>query len=73
MTSAWFGARRAEIGAWAGKIGSHEAHHCFGSLGRLPHVQLNVWRVGIKGSGVSYRLPLVSPVRALVAVSQLMV
>lgn len=59
-------------GAWAGKIGSHQAHHCFGTLGRLPHVQVNVWRVGVKGSGLSYRVPLVSPVKVLFAVTHLL-
>jgi hypothetical protein len=49
----------ADLGAWAGKLGSHSAHHRFGEFGRLPHVQLNVWRVGIKGSGVALRVPVV--------------
>ncbi len=48
------------VGAWAAKLGSHAAHHRFGTLGRLPHVQLNVWRIGIKGSGRAVRIPLVS-------------
>lgn len=52
-------------GLWAGKIGSHAAHHRFGDLGALPHLQLNLWRVGVKGSGLSFRLPLVTPIRVL--------
>lgn len=57
----------AEDGAWAGKLGSHAAHHRFGTFGRLPHLQLNVWRVGVKGSGTAYRLPRPS-LRALMNV-----
>jgi hypothetical protein len=34
-------------------------------LGRLPHLQLNLWRVGVKGSGVAFRLPVVSPFGAM--------
>ena len=59
-------------GAWAGKIGAHGAHHRFGDLGRVPHMQLNLWRVGVKGSGISYRLPLVSLGRAAHAMTQLL-
>lgn len=65
--------RASDLGAWAGKVGSHEAHHRFGAFGRLPHVQVNVWRVGIKGSGISYRLPLVTPVSALAFMSNMLV
>lgn len=68
----WFPADSSQAGAWAGKIGSHEAHHHFGSLGRLPHLQVNLWRVGVKGSGVSYRLPLVAPLRALTVMSHML-
>ena len=46
------------IGAWAGKIGSHTAHHRFGGFGRLPHLQLNLWRIGVKGSGIAVCVPL---------------
>ncbi len=60
----WDAARATDFGAWAGKLRSHEAHHRFGTLGRLPHLQLNLWRVGVKGSGVAVRLPLVSPTGA---------
>lgn len=48
----------AARGFWAGKIAAHPAHHCFGAWGRLPHLQLNFWRVGVKGSGSSMRLPV---------------
>jgi len=48
----------AARGFWAGKIAAHPAHHCFGSWGQLPHVQLNLWRVGVKGSGSAMRVPV---------------
>jgi len=48
----------AARGFWAGKIAAHPAHHRFGSWGRLPHVQLNLWRVGVKGSGSAMRVPV---------------
>jgi len=57
----WWRTHLHQEGALAGKIGSHEAHHRFGDLGRLPHLQVNVWRVGVKGSGQSLRVPYVSP------------
>ncbi len=56
---------------WAGRLGAHEPHPRFGSYGRLPHLQLNLWRPGIKGSGIAFRLPLIPPrlllVRAVLA------
>jgi hypothetical protein len=48
----------AARGLWAGKLATHTAHHRFGAWGRLPHVQLNLWRVGVKGSGSAMRLPV---------------
>lgn len=57
----WRARARGLEGAWAGKIGSHEAHHRFGRWGRLPHVQLNLWRIGVKGSGIAVRVPLIAP------------
>jgi hypothetical protein len=61
-------------GIWAGKVGAHPPHHGFGTLGRLPHVQLNLWRVGVKDSGLSLRMPLLGPriaVRALLTLLSL--
>jgi RHS repeat-associated protein len=49
------GVRASGIGT---RIGLHGPHHSFGRLGRLPHLQLNWWRPGIKGSGGVVRLPL---------------
>ena len=48
----------AARGFWAGKIAAHPAHHSFGAWGRLPHVQLNLWRIGVKGSGSAMRVPV---------------
>jgi RHS repeat-associated protein len=36
----------------------HDAHHTFGKLGKLPHLQWNFWRQGVKGSGFPIRIPL---------------
>ncbi len=40
------------------RIGLHGPHHEFGPLGRLPHVQLNWWEAGVKGSGGALRVPV---------------
>lgn len=40
------------------RIAHHSAHHTFGSLGRLPHIQFNTWRPGVSGSGGAFRIPL---------------
>jgi RHS repeat-associated protein len=40
------------------KIGLHGPHHTFGKLGRLPHIQVNWWRTGVKGSGGAVRVPV---------------
>jgi RHS repeat-associated protein len=40
------------------RVAIHGAHHTFGPLGRLAHLQLNWWRVGVKGSGGAFRIPL---------------
>lgn len=66
----WLRLSADDIGRWAAKIASHEAHHRFGEFGRQRHVQLNLWRVGVKGSGISYRVPLLSPARVLLAIAQ---
>lgn len=51
-------------GALAGKIGAHGPHHRFGRLGRRAHLQVNIWRLGVKGSGRHLRVPLVQPLDA---------
>lgn len=40
------------------RIAHHTAHHTFGRLGRLPHLQANIWKPGVSGSGSAVRLPL---------------
>jgi RHS repeat-associated protein len=40
------------------RVAIHGAHHTFGPLGRLAHLQLNWWRAGVKGSGGVFRIPL---------------
>lgn len=44
-------------GRRAVKVAAHDPHHRFGAWGRLPHLQLNTWRVGVKGSGLAVRVP----------------
>jgi len=46
------------IAGLSGRVAIHGAHHTFGNLGRLHHLQLNLWRAGVKGSGRVLRLPL---------------
>lgn len=40
-----------------GKLGLHGPHHSFGKMGRRPHLQLNIWQKGVKGSDRAWRLP----------------
>ena len=55
----WFAPIAFQFGrVVAGRIAHHSAHHTFGSLGRLPHLQLNTWRPGVSGSGGAFRIPL---------------
>jgi hypothetical protein len=60
----------AAVGFWAGKLAAQPAHHCFGAWGRLPHLQVNIWRIGVKGSGSAMRLPMPMP-RAVVRLATL--
>ena len=39
-------------------VALHDAHHTFGSLGKLPHIQINIWTAGVPGSGWGLRIPL---------------
>ena len=55
----WFAPIAFQIGrVFAGRIMHHSAHHTFSSLGRLPHLQMNYWRPGVRGSGGALRIPL---------------
>ena len=48
----------ARAAGWTTRIAVHEAHHTFGSVGKLSHVQMNYWQTGVKGSGGVFRIPL---------------
>jgi hypothetical protein len=48
-------ARFASVNSF--RLATHGPHHSFGSMGRLPHWQLNWWRPGVKGSGGAFRIP----------------
>jgi hypothetical protein len=58
-TSAVAATSAAALGASgvATRVMIHGPHHTFGSLGRLPHFQLNWWRPGVSGSGGAFRVP----------------
>jgi len=48
----------ARAAGWQTRVAVHGAHHTFGRLGRLAHIQVNWWRVGVKGSGNAIRIIL---------------
>ncbi len=48
----------AEAAGWQSKASYHGAHHAFGEAGKLSHIQVNIWKEGVKGSGKSFRFPL---------------
>ncbi len=52
------GAAGARAAGWTTRIALHGPHHTFGGLGRLSHIQMNYWRIGVKGSGGAVRIPL---------------
>ena len=52
------GAGALKAAGISSRIALHGAHHEFPPLGRLPHVQLNWWRAGVKGSGGAVRVPV---------------
>jgi hypothetical protein len=58
------GAAEAGLGAaraagWTSRIAIHEAHHTFPIIGDAVHAQVNVWKIGAKGSGFTLlRIPL---------------
>jgi hypothetical protein len=55
------GASAARAAGWTSRIAVHSAHHAFELLGgaELAHVQLNIWQIGVKGSGFTvFRIPL---------------
>jgi RHS repeat-associated protein len=46
------------LSSYGVRLAIHGPHHTFGRFGRLPHIQLNIWRKGVKGSGRAFRIPL---------------
>jgi len=40
------------------RVAIHGAHHTFPLVGRAAHIQVNVWRIGVPGSGRALRIPL---------------
>ncbi|MBN1907069.1 MAG: RHS repeat-associated core domain-containing protein [Deltaproteobacteria bacterium] len=40
------------------KIAIHAPHHSFGSLGKLSHIQIIIWKEGVKGTHKILRIPL---------------
>jgi uncharacterized protein RhaS with RHS repeats len=53
------GLSAARAAGWTSRIALHPAHHSFGRLGKLTHIQVNIWRKGVKGSGLrAFRVPL---------------
>jgi RHS repeat-associated protein len=39
------------------KVALHEAHHTFWWGERMRHIQITIWRTGVKGSGINIRIP----------------
>jgi hypothetical protein len=54
----WGGAGAVRAAGYETKVAVHGAHHGFGRLGKLAHVQMNAWKSGVKGSGWAARIPL---------------
>jgi hypothetical protein len=52
------GLTTAKAAGWQTRVAIREAHHTFGRLGRLVHIQVNWWRIGVKGSGNAIRIIL---------------
>jgi hypothetical protein len=51
------GLSAADIAAGArAKVALHEAHHAFWGT-NMRHIQMTIWRVGVKGSGINLRVP----------------
>jgi hypothetical protein len=48
----------AEMLGISTNLSLHGPHHSFRLLGKTWHIQINWWRVGIKGTGGALRIPL---------------
>ena len=54
----WFLPLVWRIGSYGFRLAYHEAHHTFKFFGRSRHLQLNMWKHGVKGSGRTiFRIP----------------
>ncbi len=51
------GAGALKAAGYSTKIAVHGAHHTFPTLGKWPHIQLTVWKEGIKRSHINFRIP----------------
>jgi hypothetical protein len=49
----------ARLAGWTSRVAVHGAHHSFPVIGRAAHVQVNMWKIGAKGSGFTVvRVPI---------------
>ncbi len=47
----------ATLGEYGFNMGIHGPHHFFPGYGRVPHFQINWWKIGVRGSGGAWRWP----------------
>lgn len=40
------------------RVGIHGPHHPFLVIGKAPHIQVNIWKPGVPGSGRVVRVPI---------------
>jgi len=52
------GAGALKAAGYSTKIAIHGAKHPFKYIGKWSHVQLNIWKKGVDGSGIPFRIPL---------------
>jgi L-alanine-DL-glutamate epimerase-like enolase superfamily enzyme len=43
---------------WGGRIALDAAHHTFPRFGKLSHLQLDLYKAGVKGSNINIHIPL---------------
>jgi hypothetical protein len=51
----WWG---PTVGTLMFKVAIHAAHHAFPIIGRARHIQIMLWRAGVKGSHWILRIPI---------------
>lgn len=52
------GAGALKAAGYSTKIAIHGAKHPFKYIGKWSHIQLNIWKKGVDGSGIPFRIPL---------------